>query len=334
MISVIVPTCDRPAELLRCVQSLERQQYTMDRFEVVVIDDGRAEGAARLMRADHKNLSLRLVRQDHAGVAAARARGVAVARGEVLAFLDDDCTVPPDYLASVEASFARHPETLVAQVALENPAPDNRHGRLWAFLVEETVRLNVTPVEDGRLIATMLGGVFVCRRSVFDRVAWDPRFPGASEDADLRYQLVQAGIPIHYAPDIVVYHHWRTTLTASLAQQAWYGRGQAHLRRKWGADQAPFRAPQLLARATLRTLREREGNLGAAYAIGALLMIRAAGALGCAAEAARIEHPDLDLRRRLLFARLLAGYASGEVSRVIRAFSPGRRSGRSARTDP
>src|SRR5688572_14951253 len=98
-ISVIIPTYGRPVALRQCVASLVSQQYPRESFEVIVVDDGGDPPAISSLPAElARDIHLVLVQQSNQGASVARGAGIASARGRVLAFLDDDCTVPSDYL--------------------------------------------------------------------------------------------------------------------------------------------------------------------------------------------------------------------------------------------
>jgi glycosyltransferase involved in cell wall biosynthesis len=105
-VSVIVPVFDDAERLARCLEALAQQTYPADRYEVIVVDNGSTDGspdlAARFPRA-------RLEREPEPGSYAARNRGIAVARGEVLAFTDSDCVPTPDWLAVAVAELSRVP---------------------------------------------------------------------------------------------------------------------------------------------------------------------------------------------------------------------------------
>src|SRR5436190_310359 len=113
-VSVVVATRDRAARLERLLAGLAAQTIGGDRFEVIVVDDGSADRTPALLAAaaERGELPLRTLRHDRpAGRAAAREDGWRAARGDLVAFIDDDCVPAPDWLAAgVEASAS---ETIV-----------------------------------------------------------------------------------------------------------------------------------------------------------------------------------------------------------------------------
>lgn len=108
-ISVIVSTRDRPDVLGRCLHSLLALEYP--RYEVLVVDNAPSSDAtARLVEREYGHLSqIRYVREDRPGLSRARNRGVKEARGEIVAFTDDDVVVDPHWLAGLAQGFRRVP---------------------------------------------------------------------------------------------------------------------------------------------------------------------------------------------------------------------------------
>ncbi|BAH73735.1 glycosyltransferase family A protein [Solidesulfovibrio magneticus] len=109
--SVIVPTCDRPEELREALSSLAGQ--THGNFEVVVVNDGGGDvsGLVAEATASLGGRPVRLApRGKCSGPAAARNRGLAVARGAVVFYLDDDDVFFPNHVAVHMAAHAAAPE--------------------------------------------------------------------------------------------------------------------------------------------------------------------------------------------------------------------------------
>jgi glycosyltransferase involved in cell wall biosynthesis len=102
LVSVIIPTYNRDAMVSEAVASVFEQ--TFKDFELIVVDDGSTDGTASLL--SRFGSSLRPLQQEHRGVSAARNRGVAEARGELIAFLDSDDLWLPEKLA-VQVSYLR-----------------------------------------------------------------------------------------------------------------------------------------------------------------------------------------------------------------------------------
>lgn len=105
--SIIVPLYNKASYIAGTLNSALAQTYTD--FEVIVIDDGSTDSGPALVAAVD-DPRVRLVRQPNAGVSATRNHGIELARGEWVAFLDADDWHHPNYLATLAATQAIHPE--------------------------------------------------------------------------------------------------------------------------------------------------------------------------------------------------------------------------------
>src|ERR1700730_17365864 len=94
-VSIVVPTYNRRASLARLLHALDQQTYPNSEFEVVVVDDGSADGTVEFVQQRHAEFALRVIEQAHAGPAAARNLGVQEALGALILFLDDDVVPAP-----------------------------------------------------------------------------------------------------------------------------------------------------------------------------------------------------------------------------------------------
>ena len=144
-VSVIIPTYNRGRWLPATVASVLAQ--TLPSLEILIVDDGSTDDTAAVCA--EFSYPVRYIRQDNAGVGAARNRGAAEARGEWLAFLDSDDLWTPDklevQLAALAATGAPVSITGFEFVDLEGRPLTARQGFARAFpLFADT---GMTPVE-------------------------------------------------------------------------------------------------------------------------------------------------------------------------------------------
>lgn len=107
MISVIIPLYNKEQQIEETLKSVLDQSF--ERFEIVIVDDGSTDTSVEkaLMFRDPR---IRLIRQENAGVSAARNRGVAEAHFDFVAFLDADDRWKPNYLQTQYELSQKYPQ--------------------------------------------------------------------------------------------------------------------------------------------------------------------------------------------------------------------------------
>jgi len=122
--SIVIPAYNRPRELARALHSCIRQSCTD--FEVIVVDDGSHENL-EVVRKEIGDCRIRYVRQDKQGGAAARNRGIQLASGAYITFLDSDDA----FLQHKLARMAQHLERRRDCVFCSTLFVDRGVGKLW-----------------------------------------------------------------------------------------------------------------------------------------------------------------------------------------------------------
>jgi GT2 family glycosyltransferase len=238
-VSVVIPTCQRPDDLRRCLESLEAQRRTRP-LEVIVIDNrpGPASPTTAVVRQFERVI---LLEEHKPGLSYARNAGFAAASGAIIAAIDDDVTVPAGWLERLVAPFVR-PEVMavtghVLPVELDTPSQClfEAYGGLGkgfqAFERDgEWFRSRRVAVPTWLLGATANAAF---RASIFS----DPRIgmldealgagmpTGCSEDTYLFYRILKAGGTIAYEPGAWVWHRHRRDLEALRRQIFAYSKG-------------------------------------------------------------------------------------------------------------
>ena len=212
LISVVVPTFQRNDLLARVLDSLAPGAQHVDAsvYEVVVTDDGRASTAEAMVARDYP--WARWVEGPRRGPAANRNNGARHAKGDWLAFIDDDCIASPGWLQGI-VDLAR------------GEAADVIEGR--TIIPDD--------VDDPFLygVRNETGGAFwtcnlVMKRSAFDAVGGlDADFEEAAvEDMDFGWRLKKSGARVLFSPDVLVMH--------PLRRLNWKGVVRSGLVMRWG----------------------------------------------------------------------------------------------------
>jgi len=115
--SIIIAVYNDWAPLERCLRSIDQQTHCPT-FEVIVVDDGSDQSAPSSVRHESRRYPVTVVRQEHAGIATARNRGIQESVGRMLLFTDADCRLHPECLSSLANTLIHHPEQKCFQLRL------------------------------------------------------------------------------------------------------------------------------------------------------------------------------------------------------------------------
>jgi glycosyltransferase involved in cell wall biosynthesis len=216
LVSVCIPTHDRTALLQKALLSLCRMEPSPGiSWEVIVVANCCRDATAQtvLEMAPQMPFPLLLVEESSPGVVAARNRAVRAARGEIIAFLDDDITIGPRWLHELVACFIQiHPDVLVGRIYLDwhgMNVPGWFDRSMAQYLAE--VNLGDRPM----LLQNPLGAGanMAITRVMLDQVG-EFRCPlsrcgqrTAGEDTDLIGRAMMKGAKVLYAPSVTVAHY-------------------------------------------------------------------------------------------------------------------------------
>lgn len=175
LVTAIVPVFNGEVRLRSALESIFAQPHRP--LQVIVVDDGSSDGSAAIARSFPE---VEYIWQPNSGVASARNTALRRARGEFIAFLDQDDRWTPDKLEVQLSYFREHPDTDLLFARKKNVLEGERP----AWLPEEFVTSDPIGFLPGTLLA---------RRSAFDRAGYfDSTFVNGS-DTDWQLRAVDAG---------------------------------------------------------------------------------------------------------------------------------------------
>lgn len=109
LISVVLCTRNRSALLKIALDSLLAQQYSCEKFEVLVIDNASTDDTPNIVAQYASAGIVRYIHEPNVGLCVARNTGWRSARGRFIAYFDDDAIAEPSWLTAIEAAFAAYP---------------------------------------------------------------------------------------------------------------------------------------------------------------------------------------------------------------------------------
>jgi glycosyltransferase involved in cell wall biosynthesis len=204
-ISVVVPTRNRPAHIVACVESILTNQNLL---ELIVVDQSDGD-ATRLALASVEDARLRYTPTNTRGVTSARNIGIETSTSEIITFTDDDCRVPSNWTNLIADIFADDPAAALVCGRVQVPKELWNQGFTESFEPEVRDWIGRYPPfgRDWGITANMS-----VRRSVIAQVgAFDPMLGAGSPlrsggEPDLIFRILRAGLKVVNASEVVVDH--------------------------------------------------------------------------------------------------------------------------------
>ena len=200
-ISVVIPTYNRYKSLRRCLDSLFNQSYQKDNYEIIVVDDGSTDGTKEMIDSIKTDLKLKYLYQENKGPAAARNLGVKHANGDIIAFIDDDCTADyywienivkffEDYLNAV-ACGSHYNEAFILPIKSKKDSRENAIREFYLDNIEHMPQI----------------GNFAVRKQIFRKVGGFDESLVTGEDMDFLIRLLKRNYHVYINDSLKVTHY-------------------------------------------------------------------------------------------------------------------------------
>jgi glycosyltransferase involved in cell wall biosynthesis len=246
IVSIIICTRNRVGYLAAAIESIEAQEVSKEFHEIIIVDNASSDATREFVcsRAS-RDSNLRYVREPTIGLSSARNTGIRAARGEYLAFIDDDAIAEPGWLTGIFLAIDAHgPEAGCMSGKIspiwDAPRPLWLHDELCAFvdvLDYSAVPVWLTDHQDP------FGGNVVYKKEALLRVGGFSTELGkkgnsllSNEEILLHRQLKRLGYRTYYDPRIAIRHHvFAEQLTKSWFRRRayWQGVSDAILERQF-----------------------------------------------------------------------------------------------------
>ena len=192
-----------------------------------MVDDESPVSPISIVERVADRIAVACIHQRHAGPAAARNTGGAHARGQFIAFTDDDCHPTPLWLEALAARFATAPEHAIGGQTI-NRHDDNRYAQTSTKIVDYIYEFHIT-----KNMPFFASNNFAVPTAAFRAIGgFNASFPvAAGEDREFCERWARQGRPMLFVPEAVVYHAQSLSFVKFWRQQFNYGRGAWLFRR-------------------------------------------------------------------------------------------------------
>ena len=236
-VSVVVPMHNEAENIGRCLEALLAQELLP--LEVIVVNNNSTDDSIAIVTgfaSRFQKLELVLVSESKPGPAAARNKGIELARGDVIAFTDADCIADERWIQQISSAFAQD-EALDAVGGVERPFAEHStliHRVVSATWLPPSERLEMSVIDDKD---EWLEGIFIStfncaiRRTCLENIeGFDEEYYPCGEDMDLWFRALESNAKIiAWHPKIIVEHHQALSMRALLRKMFFYGEALAHL---------------------------------------------------------------------------------------------------------
>jgi GT2 family glycosyltransferase len=301
-LSICICTFNRADDLAFALENLARLRVPQGRgVEFIIVDNASTDATPALLKAAAARFPFPFVvlREPARGSGAAHNCALRYARGEVVAWTDDDCVPAEDWIERILAHFDEDPalDLLTGRVELYDPS----HYPI-------TINTSLEPAILGLGISEnflILGCNLAFRRNLVERIGlYDPRFGAgaplrAAEDTDFAFRALRKGCLLAYAPDVLLYHnHKRVTddQVMRLRRNYVYGDGAMLMKHVLGGDSTGLRWFYWRCRSIVGRMVRPPPWLRSRTDSATLLMEFFAGALAYLGFALRRSRPGHDAR--------------------------------------
>ncbi|UCD20856.1 MAG: glycosyltransferase [archaeon] len=225
-VSVIIPTYNSKDTLIKCLNSLIKQNYR-SKYEIIVIDDGSTDKTGEAIKKNFKKSKLiRYFSQKNKGPAVARNFGAKKAKGEFILFTDADCVPEKNWIKNITSPFKNKKVVGVSGSYGKNLNKKSIISRLIHFEILERYK-KLKKQKEIDFISTYSAAY---RRKIFLKTkGFDESFKKpAGEDTELSFKMHKYGKLI-FKPEAKVGHFHRSALTKYIKQKSTTGFWRADL---------------------------------------------------------------------------------------------------------
>lgn len=218
--SLILSTINRKTEFEQFIKSLVKQNFPHSQFELIIIDknDPKIIDLSLIVQKYRNKINIKHYYSSFISLSVSRNIGLRKARGQFVAFPDDDCIYSTNTLKNVLNNLKNNNADVVSGIIYSQA--DHITPLLTQVQKTETWLNNYNMISNN-----IMSAAFFVRRNKLGREVFDINFGvpggkhtryGSAEETDFLFRLFQKGLTFYFSPDIKIYHPISTSKTRSL----------------------------------------------------------------------------------------------------------------------
>jgi GT2 family glycosyltransferase/glycosyltransferase involved in cell wall biosynthesis len=217
-VSVVVVNYRRAEDTIECVQGLQRLDWSPELLEIIVVDNASGDQSVERIRGAAPTATV-IASKENTGFAGGCNRGAAAAKGQYLAFINNDARPDPGWIAAAVAVLERDASVVcVASKVLDWEGDTLDFADAAASFYGHGFKTRVGDADDGedaeRDVLFAHGAAMVIDAEVFrDAGRFDDRYFMFFEDVDLGWRLWLLGYRVRYVPASIVFHRQHASMS-------------------------------------------------------------------------------------------------------------------------
>lgn len=219
-VSVIIPAFNRPKQLLGCLRSYENQTLPVDKFEIIIADDGSRTPVSNYINIKDYKINIRTFRQKNSGPAKARNRGLKKAQNDIILFAGDDIEPATDFLEKHLKAHNKHPQDNIAILGYIEWPPEMEITATMYYITKINQPFSYSDIENRKDVGYThfyASNISLKHKYLNDTGEYFcEKFPKAAfEDIEFGYRLEKKySLRIIFFEDVVGYHNHKMTLSS------------------------------------------------------------------------------------------------------------------------
>lgn len=217
-LSLVIATYNRAEQLMVTLRSVAEQRADAESWECIVVDNNSSDNTAESIATfaeQHPKLNIIYIYEPQQGLSHARNAGIEAAKGDIIAFIDDDERIVPDFISAYIELFDNHPDAMAAGGRIIAEYPTGRP----QWMSKYTEQPIANPMDFGDKIGIFPksripgGGNMAMRRELFGTVGRFNTSLGrigkkliGGEESELFERIRAYNMPIYYVPRAIMYH--------------------------------------------------------------------------------------------------------------------------------
>lgn len=229
-ISIVIPAFNCLHTLPQVVAKLMEQRHLALGMEIIVIDDGSSDGTRDWLRntAAKYPVEIKYLVQENQGPALARNRGIEIATGKIILFLDAD-VIPSDELIPAHLNFHRqNPELCLAlrgnTIDVISPMLKDE---VWTRSSVHSLKTNSSDIKNLFWVDFVTGNISIKQKFLIKNNLRFNEKLFVGEDVELGFKAQQQGLILQFSEQAIGYHHHPITIQSHLKKGTLAGKSYA-----------------------------------------------------------------------------------------------------------